>query len=520
MDNYFAAADLKLRTRLTVTLPTSVHDGSGDAAFATNKTPLLSESDQNKFKSESSDYQNYLNVVGNQEIDVKMPSTSLHASNSEQNAVASVNINGQNLLNTTADEIMNSKPRASTPLSACAQNRFKNMSSVICEGSSPAKCDEKEETVHSTPITVSMRNKLKVMSSTIQENLSPANDAKQEKIMHSMPITECLRNKQRVMLSEYHQRLCNSVDEISHPEVVKHRELRDHEKNKLKVMSSEYHIRLGAIADQNELIEEKVALKTASRFTDQESNEQKILASEYQNLLKTPSMDKALVENSKQENATSMSKNKNELTVIDTESESVSEIDEPVTVVDNLKECSSICEPEKTTYKGSQAKEKNILDLENYVSHPDVLKIPTVQNIDQLKSIADSVKDVDTTSIMYFFLSSILVPLRIQSKLVNDAILRVFIEQESYLDHLIILKNYILLRKPEFSFLLTNTIFEMSEKVKKPFMLLNSYTLSSILQQSLLVSNSRKSIHFERKLSLVIEDTVPEAFILSDIRVS
>lgn len=519
MDNYFSAVDLKLRTRLTVTLPTLVHDGSGDAAFATDRTPLLSESDQNKFKSESSDYQNYLNVVSNQEIHLKMPSTLLNASNSEQNAAASVNTNGQNILNTTADEIINNKLRASTPLSACAQNRFKNMSSVICEGSSPAKYDEKEETVYSTPITVSMRNKLKVMSSTIQENLSPANDAKQEKITDSMPITECLRNKQRVMLSEYHQRLCNSVDETFHPEVVKHCELNDYEKNKLKVMSSEYHIRLGAIADQNKLIEEKLALKTAARLIDQESNEQKILASEYQNLLKTSSVDKTYVENSKQEDATSESKNENEFTVIDAESESVSEIDEPVTVVENLKECSSICEPKKTTYEESRAlNEKNILDLENYVSHPDVLKIPIVQNIDQLKSIADSVKDIDTTSIMYFFLSSVLVPLRIQSKLVNDAILRVFIEQERYLDHLIILKNYILLRKPEFSLLLTNTIFEMSEKVKKPLMLLNSYTLSSILQQSLLVSNSRKSIHFERKLSLVIEDTIPEAFILSDIR--
>lgn len=136
-----------------------------------------------------------------------------------------------------------------------------------------------------------------------------------------------------------------------------------------------------------------------------------------------------------------------------------------------------------------------------------------------LQSAAQSVQDVDRTSMLYFLSQSIRIPLRVQMKIVNDAILRVFIEEEGYLEHLTTLRNYLLLRKSEFCISLTNTMFKMAEQVKKPYLLLNNYTLSCLLQQALLAGNSRESIRFERKLYFSVDDVIPQSFDLQDIKV-
>lgn len=161
------------------------------------------------------------------------------------------------------------------------------------------------------------------------------------------------------------------------------------------------------------------------------------------------------------------------------------------------------------------------LNLDTFVSYgPVAFACRQLESINCLQTAAKSVHDVDRTSMLYYLSQSIRIPLKVQTKIVNDAILRVFIEEEGYLEHLTTLRNYLLLRKPEFRILLTNTMFKMAENVKKPYLLLNNYTLSCLLQQALLAGNARESIHFERKLYFVVDDVMPQAFDLQDIKVS
>lgn len=161
------------------------------------------------------------------------------------------------------------------------------------------------------------------------------------------------------------------------------------------------------------------------------------------------------------------------------------------------------------------------LNLETFVSYgPVAFACPEPETVDCLQTAAQSVQDVDRTSMLYYLSQSIQIPLKVQTKIVNDAILRVFIEEEGYLEHLTTLRNYMLLRKSEFRILLTNTMFKMAEHVKKPYLLLNSYSLSCLLQQALLAGNARESIRFERKLYFVVDDVIPQAFDLQDIKVS
>lgn len=161
------------------------------------------------------------------------------------------------------------------------------------------------------------------------------------------------------------------------------------------------------------------------------------------------------------------------------------------------------------------------LNLKTFVTYgPLAFACQESESVNCLQTVAQSVHDVDRTSILYYLSQSISIPLRVQTKIVNDAILRVFIEEEGYLKHLTTLRNYLFLRKSEFCILLTNTMFKMAENVKKPYLLLNSYSLSCLLQQALLAANARESIHFERKLYFEVDDIIPEAFDLQDIEVS
>ncbi len=379
------------------------------------------------------------------------------------------------------------------PLSAHDCNKLRNMSSDHQKQLSEMDCETKKAVSTETPMNIRDINRLKVMSSEYHLRLSCVGKSdsvpSSEEHDKTRVLSEFERNRLKVMSSEYHVRLRDSL--IPRPEKAESdsgpARLSERDLNKLKVMTSEYHTRLAA-----------------SPFVEKSEISRPIEASE------VVSADADI-------SATLVCENPRDKTE---EPESISEeveSEDPVTVIENSDRSPS---PPSEEIRSDQKSAPNLFVLESYVTYGDQnFSCFSNGTFENLRTAADSVCDVNRSSLLYFLSQSIVIPLRIQSKIVNEAILRVFIEEEGYLQHLTTLRNYMFLRKPEFSLLLTNTVFKMAEKVKSPYLLLNNYTLSCILQQALLAANSKASIVFERKLCLSVEGTAPEAFDLADIKV-
>jgi gamma-tubulin complex component 6 len=72
-----------------------------------------------------------------------------------------------------------------------------------------------------------------------------------------------------------------------------------------------------------------------------------------------------------------------------------------------------------------------------------------------------------------------------QTSLVNDALLKLFLQGEGLLSHLHSLRSYFFLLDGEFGWNMTSMLFERMYQVACPMDLLNSVTLNSILSKAL-----------------------------------
>ncbi|XP_015591181.1 gamma-tubulin complex component 6 isoform X2 [Cephus cinctus] len=127
---------------------------------------------------------------------------------------------------------------------------------------------------------------------------------------------------------------------------------------------------------------------------------------------------------------------------------------------------------------------------------------------------AADVEMIDNTSLQVYLEKSVMIPLRIQSHLVNDALIKYLLCEHNMLSHMTSLRSYFFLLNGEFAKSLTNSLYTGLYSTSVSMELLNSATLTNILERALMSSlnNSYTNSEF---LSLSTVD-VPPRFLYSD----
>ncbi|KAI4498023.1 hypothetical protein M0802_006847 [Mischocyttarus mexicanus] len=120
-------------------------------------------------------------------------------------------------------------------------------------------------------------------------------------------------------------------------------------------------------------------------------------------------------------------------------------------------------------------------------------------------TIAD-VELIDKTSLQVYLEKSIIIPLQIQSHIVNDALIKYLLNEHNMLLHLQSLRSYFFLLNGEFSKCLTNSLYARLYEISVPIELFNSATLTNVLERALINSFSSNYMNSEL-LSLSAIDT-------------
>lgn len=120
-------------------------------------------------------------------------------------------------------------------------------------------------------------------------------------------------------------------------------------------------------------------------------------------------------------------------------------------------------------------------------------------------TIAD-VEIIDHTSLQSYLEKSIRIPLDIQSRLVNNTIIKYFLKENNLLSHLHSLRSYFFLLNGEFAKSLTDSLYSRLYQISVPIELFNSATLTNLLDRALIHSFSNVYVNSEL-LSLSATDT-------------
>ncbi|KAK2577143.1 hypothetical protein KPH14_003303 [Odynerus spinipes] len=120
-------------------------------------------------------------------------------------------------------------------------------------------------------------------------------------------------------------------------------------------------------------------------------------------------------------------------------------------------------------------------------------------------TIAD-VELIDNTSLQVYLEKSIIIPLQIQSRIVNDALIKYLLNEHNMLTHLQSLRSYFFLLNGEFAKCLTNSLYARLYEISVPVELFNSATLTNLLERALISSFSSNYMNSEL-LSLSAIDT-------------
>ncbi|CAK9817690.1 Gamma-tubulin complex component 6 [Anthophora quadrimaculata] len=137
---------------------------------------------------------------------------------------------------------------------------------------------------------------------------------------------------------------------------------------------------------------------------------------------------------------------------------------------------------------------------------------PTVVTAAPL-SITD-VEIIDQISLQAYLEKSIRIPLNVQSRLINNAVIKYFLKENNLLSHLHSLRSYFFLLNGEFAKSLTDSLYARLYEISIPIELFNSATLTNLLERALVHSFSNVYVNSEL-LSLSATDT-PSQLHISD----
>lgn len=159
---------------------------------------------------------------------------------------------------------------------------------------------------------------------------------------------------------------------------------------------------------------------------------------------------------------------------------------------------------------------KNIFDLSPHLSANDAeynAILPSPIECPSNGLSVTNVKELNTANLTYFLQQSLIIPLQVQSSILNNEILKIFFEELEILSHFNSLKNYFFMMDGEFASNISDGILNKLHQIREPRELFNSHVLHSILEnalQSSLMGNDKNA----ENLSFCIPN-VPEKFEIS-----
>ncbi|XP_076292493.1 gamma-tubulin complex component 6 [Lasioglossum baleicum] len=111
-------------------------------------------------------------------------------------------------------------------------------------------------------------------------------------------------------------------------------------------------------------------------------------------------------------------------------------------------------------------------------------------------TVAD-IELIDHTSLQAYLEKSIRIPLEVQSRLVNNAVIKYFVEENHLLLHLHSLRSYFFLLNGEFAKSLTDSLYTRLYEISLPVELFNSATLTNLLERALVNSFNSVCVNSE-----------------------
>lgn len=130
--------------------------------------------------------------------------------------------------------------------------------------------------------------------------------------------------------------------------------------------------------------------------------------------------------------------------------------------------------------------------IQGKIKHPDFIGFSTDTTTPTFESsltVVD-VEMLDATSLSVYLEKSVAVPLQIQCKLVNNAMIKYLLQEHNFISHLHSLRDYFFLLNGEFAKSLTHSLFTKLYDASNPFELFNSATLKNILDRAIVSSLS------------------------------
>ncbi|XP_011308515.1 gamma-tubulin complex component 6 isoform X2 [Fopius arisanus] len=134
-------------------------------------------------------------------------------------------------------------------------------------------------------------------------------------------------------------------------------------------------------------------------------------------------------------------------------------------------------------------------------------------NFESSLTMAD-VELIDNTSLQIYLEKSVMIPLMVQSKLANSAVIKYLLEEHKILSHFQSLRSFFFLLNGEFARNLTGSVFRKFYEISVPVELFNSATLTNLLENAL-HSSLNYSYENAELLSLSAIDT-PSLLTVSD----
>lgn len=128
----------------------------------------------------------------------------------------------------------------------------------------------------------------------------------------------------------------------------------------------------------------------------------------------------------------------------------------------------------------------------------------------------DEAETIQTNHLHLFLQQSVSIPLSIQTKLINQELLKFFVNDLQYLKHLINLRDYFFLQDGEFGRNITEGLFEKLYDANFPIELINFRTLKMLVHKAL--NSSSKLQENSECLSFKINN-LPKRFDLGDLNV-
>ncbi|KAG5682454.1 hypothetical protein PVAND_011805 [Polypedilum vanderplanki] len=365
--------------------------------------------------------------------------------------------------------------------------------------------DELNNVVENEPKSEAQKNKFKAMSHEYN-HFSMNNDYSKKTII----LTDAQKNKLKVMGHEYN---IMKIDEKLPPEirVQNYDEMSDLQKNRLKVLSTEFEqIKYGNVLPKKEKFIADISNED-SHMTDLQRNRKKVLSHEFGYDSDYLKIRKTLI-NENNNDLLNLS-----LDLIKTDSLKPALIlESPMSVTSDHfnNDFNETTEKDEVNFhKEHNSDEDNDDDLlkafEEAIENNRInVEIKQLEDA-ELRVSHNEIHKLDTVTLSHFLQTSLTLPLSSYMDILNNEILKMYIQDLNILSHFKSLRNYFLLMNGEFCSSICHEMFLKIENGSKPIELLNYHSLHQMLDTAL--SGSRFYDKNTDNLSFIVQ-CIPEKF--------